>query len=235
MRKIRYIGIFLCTLFLFTACEQETEGISGILHFEIKGDQTMLVTLGTSYVEPGCYVTYRDKDVTSTVKVAGTVDPNTVGLYPLEYSVVNEDGVKTTRSRTVIVSDPTVVVDIAGEYVTVAGTHRLREGDAEPYLKCDVTIKKIAPGFFAISDFLGGYYYQFRTGYSANYVSYGYVQLENNGNITLLSSSLIASGWAETLSELRNGKYTPSDGSVSWDADYSGMTFTVVLNKKKID
>ena len=161
MKNIRYISMFLCALFFFTACEKETEGISGILHFELLGEETMLVTLGTSYQEPGYKVVCWDQDVTSEVKVTGTVNAQKVGLYPLVYSYYNKDGVKTSKERTVIVADPTVTTNIAGNYVTVDGTERVTAaGVITKYPGFNVTITKIAPGFFLISDFLGGYYDQ---------------------------------------------------------------------------
>lgn len=229
MKNIRYISMFLCALFFFTACEKETEGVSGILHFELLGEETMLVTLGTSYQEPGYKVIYRDQDVTKEIKVTGSVNAQVVGLYPLEYSYYNKDGVKTTRERKVIVSDPTVTTNIAGSYVTVDGTQRLAGAAIIKYPGFSVTVSKIAPGFFQISDFLGGYYDQ-RAKYGAPYACYGYVQLKNDNTITLLSSSLLP--WGDTIAGVTDGKYDPATGTVAWTAEYANMFFTVVLNKK---
>ena len=106
MKKINYISMFFCSLFLLMACEKETENTSSILHFELKGDARMLVSLGTSYEEPGYLVTYRNEDVSKSVQVIGSVDVKTVGIYHLDYIYTNADGVKTTRSREIIVADP---------------------------------------------------------------------------------------------------------------------------------
>lgn len=229
MKNIRYFIILLCTLFFFTACEKETEGVSGVMHFELKGEQTMLVTLGTSYQEPGFNVIYRDQDMTKNVEVVGEVDANRVGLYNLAYVFANSDGVKTTRTRKVIVSDPTVLTDIAGSYVTADGTFRTAGGAIIEYPGFNIKITKIAPGFFQISDFLGGYYDQ-RAKYGAAYACYGYVQLKNDNTISLLSSSTLP--WNDTLTAFSEGKYDPETNAVSWVADYAGMSFTVVLKKK---
>lgn len=228
MKNIKYIGVFLCALFLFSACEKETEGISGTIYFELLGEETTLVTLGTSYQEAGYKVTYRGQEVTKEIEVSGTVDAQAVGLYPIEYSYVNQDGVKTTKVRTVIVSDPTVTVNIAGDYLTIDGT---MVGNTK-YPGFKVTIKKIASGFFSVSDFFGGFYAQ-RAGYGAIAACSGYIQTKNDNTITFLSSSIIGA-WGDTISGLSNTSYDPETGIISWGAVYpgAGATFTVVLNKK---
>lgn len=229
MKNLKYLSLFLCTLFFLSACEKETENVSGILHFELLGEQTMLVTLGTSYQEPGYKVVYRDQDVTDEIKIVGTVDAAKVGLYNLNYTYTNPDGVRTTVLRTVIVADPTVTRNIAGNYVTVNGTFRLRQGVITNYPGFDVTIDRIAPGFFKISDFLGGYYDQ-RAKYGVAYACSGYVQLKNDNTLTLLSSSILP--WGDTLTGVTEGQVDPNTDAISWKAEYAGMIFTVVLNKK---
>ena len=228
-KNLLYISVILISLLSFSSCEKETEGISINLYFELFDGESYLQTLNNSYVEPGYKVIYAGKDITNTVKVEGTVDANTVGIYPINYSIVNADGVKTTRTRTVIVADPSITTDIAGEYVTVTGTYRkTAAGAIVNYPGFTVKIKKIAPGFFEISDFLGGYYEQ-RAKYGAAYACSGYVQLKEDNSLTLLSSSILP--WQDTIDGIGIAKYNPTDGSVSWAASYAGMTFYVVLKK----
>lgn len=229
MKNIKYIYFLLCTLFFFASCEKETEGVSGVLHIELIGGENMLVTLGTSYQEPGVKAAYYEQDVTSQIKIDGTVNAAVVGIYPITYAYTNPDGVKTTRTRTVIVADPTVKTDISGKYITADGTFRLRQGATIPYPGFDINIKKVAPGFFEISDFLGGYYDQ-KVKYGSAYACSGYVQLKNDNSLTLLSSSILP--WGDTLTAVTEGLFTPETGVVTWKAEYGGMFFTVVLNKK---
>ena len=86
--------------------------------------------------------------------------------YTLTYSVTNDDGFTTSVTRTVIVEDPTITTDISGTYITVEGTYRDMDGIITNYPGFDVTITKVAGGFFYVSDLLGGYYDQ-RARYSA--------------------------------------------------------------------
>lgn len=226
MKKLTYISLLL---FILVACEKETEGVSSIFHFELKGEQTLLVPLGTSYDEPGVVVTYKGEDVSGKVQVSGEVDAKTVGLYSVSYTYTNPDGIKTTRTRSVIVADPNVKTDISGKYKTADGTQRLRQGTTTPYPGFNVAITKIAPGFFEVSDFLGGYYEQ-RAGYGAAAAMKGYIQLKNDNSIVLLSSHINA--WGDGLSSLDNATCTPETGLINWVAQYAGMSFTVVLNKQ---
>ena len=65
------------------------------------------------------------EDVSKSVQVIGSVDVKTVGIYHLDYIYTNADGVKTTRSREIIVADPSVKTDIFGKYIGIEGTQRL--------------------------------------------------------------------------------------------------------------
>lgn len=229
MKQIKYLILFLSTIFFFTSCEKETEGVSGIVRFKLLGDETMLVKLGTSYQEPGCEVIYRGEDITKTVQITGDVNGQVVGLYAVNYTYTNPDGIKTTISRKVIVADPTVTTDISGQYITATGTYRIRGGVRTDYPGFKVTITKIAPGFFQISDFLGGYYDQ-RATYGPAYATSGFIQLKSDNSISLLSSSNTA--WKDALTDLTEASCSPSNNTVTWKADYAGMIFTVILNKK---
>ena len=229
MKQIKYLILFLSTIFFFTSCEKETEGVSGIVRFKLLGDETMLVKLGTSYQEPGCEVIYRGEDITKTVQITGDVNGQVVGLYMVNYTYTNPDGIKTTISRKVIVADPTVTTDISGQYITATGTYRLRGGVRTDYPGFKVIITKIAPGFFQISDFLGGYYDQ-RATYGPAYATSGFIQLKSDNSITLLSSSNTA--WKDALTDLTEASCSPNNNTVTWKADYAGMLFTVVLNKQ---
>ena len=201
MKQLKYIGWMICSLFFLVSCDKETEGMSKVLHFSLEGDETMLVTVGTSYNEPGYAITLDGVDVSGNVEIRGEVDARNVGLYYVAYIYTNDDGVQTRLNRTVIVCDPTV--------------------------ETGVNIYKIGPGFFEVSDFLGGYYHQ-RAGYGAAYAAKGYVQLMKDNTLKLINSSV--AGWGDSLTGLQDGVYDPVTGSLSWCADYAGMLFYVVLN-----
>lgn len=227
MKRIIYICTALYVIFSMASCEKETEGMSKTLYFELQGEKTMLVSVGTSYQDPGFKITLDGQDVSGHVEVSGNVDAQTVGLYPVEYIYTNKDGVKTFQERTVIVCDPSVTTNMAGSYITAEGTYRKAASGEVPYPGFKVNIYRIAPGFFEISDFLGGYYHQ-RAGYGAAYACSGYVQLKSDNTFSLLSSSILP--WNDTVESVTGGTYDPTTGAVSWCSAYAGMLFNVVLN-----
>ena len=110
MKQLKYIGWMICSLFFLVSCDKETEGMSKVLHFSLEGDETMLVTVGTSYNEPGYAITLDGVDVSGNVEIRGEVDARNVGLYYVAYIYTNDDGVQTRLNRTVIVCDPTVIL-----------------------------------------------------------------------------------------------------------------------------
>lgn len=233
MKKILY-SLLACLLFLFTSCEKTTEDTSKITYFvtyEMNGDQTMLVPVGTTYADPGVIAMEGETDVTSKVTVTGTVNPNKLGLYPVTYTAVNSDGFSSSATRTVIVYDPTVTIDMAGQYTLAESSYRLRAGAKVAFSGYAVDITKIAPGIFYVSDFFAGYYDK-RAKYGSTYAMTGYVNLTPDNKIQLLSSKV--AGWGDSLNALNNGVYNPETKKIHWESDYSSnpsMTFFVDLYK----
>jgi hypothetical protein len=233
MKKILY-SFLVCLLFIFTSCEKDTQDTSKITYYvtyDIKGGKTFLVPVGTSYVEPGVIAMEGDKDVTSSMKTTGTVDANKIGVYPVTYSAVNVDGFASSDIRTVVVYDPAIKTDISGKYTVAGSTYRFRGGTKVPFSGYPVDVEKIAPGVFAISDFLGGYYDK-RAAYGSSYAMAGYISLKLDNTLEVLSSKM--AGWGDSLNSFNNGSFNPSTNSIHWEAAYSSgpeMTFFVDLNK----
>jgi len=233
----KYCLVIACVVFLFS-CTKETEGISRdtfYVEFEIKGDNPTIVQVGEPYVDKGVIATLEGKDVTSAVTVQSDVDYETMGMYTVEYtSPVNADGLKSRAVRNVIVCNPSVTTDFSGKYTGQEGTQRttLASGAIIPYPGYHATITYMAPGFFKIDDFFGGYYAE-RTypqyGYSVMGMS-GYFALNEDNTISLISSFIGA--WGDSLDKMENGQYDPETGEITWDVYYAGsMVFHVILNK----
>ena len=209
-------------------------GISKVTHyitFELTGASTVTTSKGGAYVDPGYVAMEGTKDVTTKVKVQGTVDVTKVGMYNLTYVAVNTDGFSSSANRTVIVYDPAApATDFGGNYtsnVSRAAPY------ARSYTGLNVSIQKLAPGFFYISDFFGGFYDQGSNyNYGPGYAMTGYVQLNPNNTLTLVSSRV--AGWGDSLSKLTNAVYDPITKGLTWDAFYSasGYDFKVTLVKQ---
>ena len=234
MKKIIY-SLFVCLLLASVSCQDKTSyDVSKITYYvtyKISGDQTMLVSVGTPFVDPGIKAMEGAKDVTATMKTTGTVDPTKIGLYPITYSAVNADGFSSSTTRLVVVCDPTVSADISGKYLLATGSYRktLKTGAKTSFSGYNISLTKIAPGIFFVSDFLGGYYDQ-RAGYGAAYAMTGYVKLNPDNSLELLSSKI--AGWGDSLKSLANATYNPGTNAFHWEANYSSYTWFLDFNKQ---
>jgi hypothetical protein len=236
MKIYKFLSIAFATLFLFS-CDKETENLSRPTYyvaFEILGDNPAIVQVGARYVDKGVVATMHGSNVTSSVTTVSNVDFEEMGMYRVEYSATNVDGLKSRAIRDVIVCNPSVTTNLAGRYTGQEGTHRLTiaSGAVIDYPGYHATITFLAPGFFQINDFFGGYYAERvypRYGYAVMGMS-GYFALNEDNTISLISSYIDA--WGDSMDKLENGKYDPETGEISWDAYYAGsMKFHVILNK----
>jgi len=233
--KILYkYGLLIASVFFLFSCSKETEGISRItdyVEFQFKGDNPAIVQVGKPYEDAGVIATLDGKDVSSTVTVKSNVDYETMGMYTVEYTSVNTEGLKSRALRSVIVCNPGVTTDLSGTYTVADGTYRLNlaSGAHTQYSGYPVTLAKVAPGFFSVSDFFGGYYEK-RAKYGPAYAMKGYIALNEDNTIALVSSSV--AGWGDSLDALNDGLYDPATGAVSWGAVYVGAySFNVILTK----
>lgn len=112
------------TLFTASSCEEDkvTEGISTITFYPVitlKGEQWNQVPVGGTFTDPGATATEGETEI--QVKVSGTVDTKTPGVYVITYDAVNKDGYSSTEYRYIGVISPAASVDITGNYKRNAG------------------------------------------------------------------------------------------------------------------
>jgi hypothetical protein len=258
MKKIYLFGLVVLGMLAFSSCNDDNDELTNsrltyYANLQMQGDEFMIVPVGTAYVEPGCTGTLYDeatgenKDITSQIVVGGDeVDPNTMGFYYVTYTAAGSDGFTSTVTRTVCVCDPTVSLDISGSYNTDmnASLYGANQNPFAAYAanygyttQCTgITFKRLAPGFYQVNDLLGGWYDQIR-GFGVNYSGAigcmtGYVSVDNDGNIELISSYIGA--WGDSLDYIEDGKYDAETGTISYFASYAGgaVVMTVVLHKQ---
>lgn len=225
--------LLIATLILLNySCEKVTEGVSKIttyVTFDLAGGSVVTFAQGT-YAAPSYKAFEGTTDVTSSVTVTGTVNGNEIGLYTLTYSAVNSDGFPSSSDQTIIIYDPAApTTDFTGNY-----SSEVVRNNGESYSGLKVTVTKMAPGFFYVSDFLGGFYDQGRgygIDYGPGYTMEGYMQLNADNTLTLVSSHSPTFG--DSLDDLIDGVYDPVTGNLSWDAQYLGVyDFVVTLTKQ---
>lgn len=229
-----YLLLSMLALPVFTACNDDDDELTDkrvtyYVDLVLNGDETTVVPLGSTYTDAGCNATVNGEDWSSHLVTEGVDDVNTsqVGLYPITYSAANSDGFSVSKSRTVVVSDPSVTTDMAGTYTVQAGTKRVTSSATTAYNGYTVTIKKVADGVFEISDMLGGYYDQ-RAGYGSSYVMHGYLRLKADNTIELLEGKVPA--WGYTPRSFTDGSYDPSTKTVKFKCNMEGYIFDVILS-----
>lgn len=126
MKKLQYI--FYATLLLIGyGCERELEsdGVSRVTTYAVitlNGDAASTIMKGGTFTDPGVVAKIGSEDVTAQVKVEGTVNPTTPGVYTIKYIIINPDGFPASISRFVGVIDPAVTgMDLTGTYFRALG------------------------------------------------------------------------------------------------------------------
>lgn len=235
MKKIFYT-LAACLFALgFSACSDDNDALTDTtlthyVSFELLGGEFVEVPLGTEYVDAGVRAELDGQDYTSQVTVEGLedIDVNQLGLYEVTYSAVSPDGYPSSVTRTVAVCDPTVTTDISGKYVSQAGSGIA--GTSVSLAGYNFTITKAASGIFFISDMIGGLYDQ-RAGYGSKYALQGYISLDNDNNINVISG--IVPGWGDSYEYFENGSYDPETKTVTYDIGYYVYDFHIILKYNK--
>ena len=236
MKKIYlYAVALLMGVVAFSSCNDDHDQLtdSWLTHyviFDLQGDDFVIVPIGSEYHDAGCKGTLLGEDYTSKIVTEGVedIDVNTAGLYYVTYSAENKDGYVTSITRTVAVCDPTVETDLTGKYKTQKGsTLTTGSGQTVDLKGFDVTLNRVAPGHFEISDLLGGFYDQ-RAGYGPQYALTGYIQLTADNKIHVLSGQVPA--WGDSFEDTVDGTYDPETGEFDFQVYYYVYWFHIILN-----
>ncbi|MDR0891051.1 MAG: DUF5012 domain-containing protein [Mediterranea sp.] len=207
--------------------------ITKYVTLERLGDANIVVTKGSTYVEPGYTAELEGQDVSSSVVITGTVDTNTTGIYVLTYSAKNKDGFEKKFTRTIYVADATPSPLESGVYTVASGTQRVASSGNTAYSGYDIAIYQTAPGIFYTTDYWGGYYDQ-RAGYGTDYAMAGEFTLNADKTLTLNSSH--NNGWNDGLNSLLDATLNATNDTLRWTARYTpegaSYDFKVILTKK---
>ena len=236
MKKIYLFGLLALGMLALSSCNDDKDELtdSRLTYYadlQMQGDEFMLVPVGSKFVDPGCTGTLAGEDITSKIVIEGAdeVDTNTLGFYYITYSAEGSDGYPASVERTVCVYDPTVTLDISGEYEVDmensfyqgARTYADRAAYYGNTTQCTgITFDMVVPGIYYVNDIFGGWYDQIR-GYGNRYDMTAYVSVDNEGNIGLLSSYI--AGWGDGIDYLEDGMFM--DGTISYSLCYAGQIY----------
>jgi len=229
MNKLIKFGLAFCLPLALLSCEKDTEGVSFETHyptFEMAGTNPYNLAIGTSYVEPGIKAYAGTEEL--TVESSNNIDEDVLGIYVVDYSATNSDGFSASTTRTVAVYDPSApTTDFSGTYVSSIVRTEADGSVPRPRGDYSVEITKVGPGIFYVSDLLGGFY-AVGSGYGSAYAMHGYIALNADNTLTLLSSHVDA--WGDSLADFYDGVYDPDSGGFTWKSVYAGGDiFTVTL------
>lgn len=229
MKKIISI-VGLACLSLFISCEKETEGISfetNYANFELTGDNPYNLQKGTPYVEPGIKAMAGTDEL--TVIASNNIDHTALGIYAVNYSATNSDGFEANTTRTIIVFDPSApATDLTGAYICDMYRTNADGSGRREYSGFPITVSKVGHAIFYVSDLLGGFYER-GFGYGAAYAMTGYLSLNADNSLTLLSSHVAS--WGDGLGGFADGKYDPATGIITWKSTYANRPFYITLKK----
>lgn len=226
MKKIIFTALSAIFLLSLVGCQKiTTEGVTRTTYYPVitLDGGTVILALGSPYVEPGYSATLNGEDVTSQVEVKDNIDNTTPGQYKVSYSAVNSDGFRATSSRDVVVVGPGFENFYYSEVQNVSGTRH--------YYNAPITIKHIEGNQYLISDLLGGlYFHGIYPGYEPTYDFHAesVIELNQDNTITLVQEGK----WyfydpADPLT-IQVGIFDPATKSVHLEVGFSGTTSYII-------
>lgn len=262
MRKhILIMAMAAMSLSVFQSCDKETEVVTFVEDFPVFVDpegaplngSEVYLKLGESY-DYSYSATLNGVDCTkqTTMSIvdmngepATEIDNSKPGLYHIYYTGKTSSGLTSWRSeRTVFVYDPQVELSIAGTYtVDMQDSYRVYDGKTIKFAdeaggrgfggSTIVTVKKLCPGFFSISDLFAGWYDQLR-GLNATKpgqaIMSAYICLNADNTISMLSNGQCSYFGISTVDKFDDAVFDPATGKVSYHTLIWDMDFYVYMN-----
>jgi len=203
---------------LFIGCEKTTYDESVITYyvaFDMEGETVMMAPVGTGFTDPGVTASEAGVDVTADMLVEGSINPDEIGQYIINYSATNKDGFSSSVTRTVYIYDPAVTTDIAGTYTSQAGTWYV--STARNLAGKTIEIVKLCPGVFSIECICTNFWVDY-FGYTSMKTS-GILKLNVDNTIELLSS--LNKYWNDSCTDFSGGTYNPATKTIEYDYEYT--------------
>lgn len=226
MKKIlAYLLVPVLAVALWS-CDKSTEGLTRITYYptlEVLGESTVIVNVGESYADEGCYAELNGEDVSSEVIATSTVDNSKPGVYSISYIIYNADGFSTTASRTVYVVDPE---NIATLYLGTCFT------GSETYSDALITISDNGDGTYLLDDVMGGFYFNgVYPGYEPTYDFHAEVNFRLNADNTITQVGEVGSWYFSDQVDMsiKEGVYDPATRTVALKVVYGTSTLEVTL------
>ncbi len=210
-----------------SSCDDEsTAGMTRITYYptiELLGNTSVVLNLGESYVDEGCYAELNGEDISNEVVVTSGINSNKVGIYSVSYEAYNEDGFSASTSRTVYVVDPSSVATLYfGE--SQAGTRH--------YYDAPIYVTDNGDGTYLVDDILGGFQFNgLNPGFEPTYDFHveAIIKINDDNTVSMVGNvgSWYFSGSVDV--RLENGTFDPATRTFELSLDYGGTPMTVTL------
>ncbi|MCF2737862.1 DUF5011 domain-containing protein [Bacteroides caecigallinarum] len=226
-KRLSYLVLFVLSVVLWS-CEKTTEGLTRITYYptlEILGESTVILNVGETYTDEGCYAELQGEDVSSEVIATSNVDNSKPGVYSISYIIYNADGFSTTASRTVYVVDPDNIATLyLGE--SMAGTRH--------YYDALIYITDNGDGTYHLDDLMGGFQFNgLNPGFEPTYDFHAEVDFKINADNSISLTSEVGSWYfgdtGDVVLGLNSGSYDSATKTFTLDVDYGGTQMTVIL------
>lgn len=228
MKKIlAYLLVPVLAVALWS-CDKSTEGLTRITYYptlEVLGESTVIVNVGESYADEGCYAELNGEDVSSEVIATSTVDNSKPGVYSISYIIYNADGFSTTASRTVYVVDPENIATLyLGESIT----------STRHYYDALIYITDNGDGTYHLDDLMGGFQFNgLNPGFEPTYDFHAEVDFKINADNSISLTSEVGSWYfgdtGDIVLGLTSGTYDSAARTFTLEVDYGGTPMTVIL------
>lgn len=220
--KTRILTTLCAAALLMTVGCSKTTGLIDVTYYasiELEGANPYIITLGSSYSEPGYVATLNGEDITSQVVVNSNVDSSKPGIYSVTYTATNSDGFSSSSTRSVYVLNP-------GNIDNVYSSHCLM--GAREYNNLPIVISKVSDGVYSLEDMCGGFYcYGRYPGYEPTYDFHADVtfSLNEDGTFNILT---IGDWYFKTSFDYGNitGGYDAETGIFDYNFDGLSVTLT---------
>lgn len=219
--------VFFFVLLVSSCDDESTAGMTRITYYptiELLGSPSVVLNLGESYADEGCYAELNGEDVSSQVIVQSGVNSSKVGIYSISYIAYNEDGFSATASRTVYVVDPSSVATLYFGESQTATRH---------YYDAPIYVTDNGNGTYLVDDILGGFqFHGLNPGFEPTYDFHAEAVIKINDDNTVSQIGDTGSwyfGDRGTVVKLESGTFDPATRTFELSVDYGGTPMTVTL------
>lgn len=226
--KLLYLMVFFFALSVSSCDDESTAGVTRITYYptiEIQGSSSVVLNLGESYADEGCYAELNGEDVSDQVIVRSGVNSNTVGIYSISYIAYNEDGFSASASRTVYVVDPSSVATLYFGESQTATRH---------YYDAPIYITDNGDGTYLVDDIMGGFqFYGLNPGFEPTYDFHAEAVISIAADNTVSQIGETGSWYfgdsGAVVVKLTDGTFDPATRTFVLNVDYGGTPMTVTL------